>query len=83
MSVSLTAGDWDVSGVVNFQFSNTSATQLISGISTTGDTLQTNGGEGYLGAVFATVSTVQALPVTRIRMSLASTTTVYVATNHA
>lgn len=82
-SVSLTAGDWDVSGVVDYTFAATTAfTSLIQGISTASasvgaqDTfsqlsLATNVPGGTTDSSFVT-------PV--VRISIAGTTTVYLVT---
>lgn len=79
-SISLTAGDWDVTGGVTFQTAvNTSVTQIIGGISTTTATLGADG--TYARSTFAAVVpgaveyADQVAPVTRL--SLAATTTVY------
>jgi len=76
-SISLTAGDWDVSGMCGFTLSNTS-TIMQSSISLTSATQDvSNGAYVRLGAAGTLIGTYQnALPTTRI--SIASTTTVYV-----
>lgn len=77
-SISLSAGDWDVTGVVAFNPGATTVTTYLSGgISTTSATL------GSLGSYFAnpfaiattTTDAAEPCPVTRI--SIAGTTTVY------
>jgi hypothetical protein len=76
-SVSLTAGDWDVSGSVQFIGAGvTSASFLGSGISTTSATL---GAVGSLHVLQFTMSgpTANHLPTPILRLSLASTTTVF------
>lgn len=77
MSESLTAGDWDVSGSVQFvPAASTTVSSIAVGISTTSATLGALGSFNSLPATFATgVSSVLSSPV--FRVSLASTTTVY------
>lgn len=81
-SISLTAGDWDVSAVVAFvTAATTSVTLQIGGISTTSATLPTTVSYGGLTqlALEAEVpgAATAALPVPVTRISVASTTTVY------
>ena len=79
-SISLTAGDWDVRGmIVTKAAAGTTTTYVWGSISTTTATLATLGAEnnsilvnGALGA-----SNNDALPVGPMRMSLSGTTTVY------
>jgi hypothetical protein len=80
-SVSLTAGDWDVSGTVQFvPAGTTTIAGIASGISTTSATL---GGVGSFNSTQATHTTgaaqMQSTPV--LRLSLATTTTVYLVAN--
>ena len=89
-SISLTAGDWDVSGVVDYTFgATTSYTQLQAGISLTSATLAGQAGGGGLGTdpnvQFATPAQVPtalpyALDIPLTRVSLAATTTVFLVT---
>lgn len=84
-SISLTAGDWDVEGNVAFASGGSTITNYeIGAISTTSATLPTApyGGGGF------TLSTPNyagggsnIIPTGRMRLSLASTTTVYLVTN--
>jgi len=80
-SISLTAGDWDVWGNIGFiQAAGTTLSFIECGISTTDNTLPTspNGG-GYMtfSLTFAAGSTSQVFPIGMTRISVASTTTVY------
>lgn len=79
VSVSLTAGDWDVDGVVNFlPAATTSLTELSAGASSTDNTLGADGtfiGDTIAAAVLGAVTLRKAIPTQRF--SLASTTTVY------
>jgi hypothetical protein len=85
-SLSLTAGDWDVSGSVQFDVgATTNITYWYSSISTTSATLGGNANSNNstsptaAGTVFgATAFTLQSPTV---RISIASTTTVYLVTN--
>lgn len=81
-SVSLTAGDWDVSGSVRFNPSGTTTIQaLVAAISTTSATV--TGSLGTYAQITAPLTTGGAnvinTPTTRI--SISSTTTVYLVTN--
>lgn len=80
-SISLTAGDWDVSGSIQFvPAGTTTIAGIASGISTTSATL---GGVGSFNSTQATHTTgasqIQSTPV--LRLSLAATTTVYLVAN--
>lgn len=77
VTLSLTAGDWDVFGNLSF-VPNASSTiaSLATSISLTTDTLEVNAGLTSLVAVFTTGST-QYLCAGVTRMSLSGTTNVY------
>lgn len=78
-SISLTAGDWDVSGVVTYiPAASTVINSQAAGISTTSATLPA-GSIGAFNLLAATLGTgaAQAYPSPTVRVSLASTTTVY------
>ena len=79
-SISLTAGDWDVTGVVDYTFdATTSVTDLAQGISTTTDTLgaQDTYSSVVTPASVPTAANDAALVTPLVRISIASTTTVY------
>jgi hypothetical protein len=82
-SVSLTAGDWDVEGVVAFNGgATTTVSYLSAAVSTTSATLPTSGLVGFSQSVYPSAPTVfntglVLLPTGRLRVSIASTTTVY------
>lgn len=76
-SVSLTAGDWDVSANVNFTLSSATATMFEAGLSSTTATLPTDGSECYSGVVTTLLSETNGIAVSRKRFSLSTTTTVY------
>jgi len=77
-SISLTAGDWDITGLIFFNFgSGTTSTYSIGAISTTSATIP--GSPYFSTQLFATQNTGTgcALPVPTIRLNITSTTTVY------
>lgn len=79
-SISLTAGDWDVSGTVVFNpASGTIMTLAIGAINTTSATIPTRPASGGIAQIAATApATVgHSLAVGVVRISVASTTTVY------
>lgn len=79
-SISITAGDWDVWGNVLFlPNAATTVTHIRGGINTTTDTMPTAPAGGAIGMIQATLGTglVQGIPGLFRRMSVASTTTVY------
>lgn len=85
-SVSLTAGDWDVSAACNFVGSGITATVYSCGLGTTTDTQLTDAGGGGVGtdpvathgATFGTtLSLTYQVPLAPVRVSLAATTTIY------
>jgi len=76
-SISLTAGDWDVSGAVQFiGASVTSASFLASGVSTTSATLGAFGQNNVLQFTMTSPSA-NHLPTPVWRLSISSTTTVF------
>jgi hypothetical protein len=80
-SISLTAGDWDVTGIVYFlPASTTSITELVTAINTTDNTVDATSGKylddlraAYVPGASSVIT--QALPA--VRLSLSATTTVY------
>lgn len=76
-SISLTAGDWDVEGNVNVTLGTATLTAQAAGISTTSATLPTDGSEVYSGLQLTTTNAVDSITLPRKRISVASTTTVY------
>lgn len=76
-SITLTAGDWDVAGNVNVACSSATHTGSTAGFSTTSATPPTDGSEGYNGTQLTTASATLSVPVVLGRVSLTSTTTVY------
>ena len=84
-SMSLTAGDWDVSGQVDFVLSGVTATLFQSGISLTTNTLPAQVGGSGLGTdalvgvplLTTVLSATYCQGIAPVRISLAITTTVY------
>lgn len=79
VSLSLTAGDWDVSGSINYIQTGATATAISAGITTTSATVPVDGSEVYNGTLGTelTVTVGDALAVKRI--SLSATTSVRLA----
>jgi hypothetical protein len=90
-SISLTAGDWDVSSVVDFNLTGATATLIQSGPSLVSTTLPTQPGGSGLGTdalaqlqlALVTVSGVLGLDSNPVRLSVAATTTVYLVASSA
>lgn len=84
-SISLTAGDWDVSGTVNFALTGVTGTLFQAAISLTSATLSTQPGGSGLGTdpliivplITTTLSATYSCSIPPVRISLAATTTVY------
>ena len=86
LSLSLTAGDWDVSGVVNRDLGGVTATRYTAAISPTANTVPAQAGGGGVGpdsvvGCFATFGTTitgsYTTAVGPVRVSLAAPTTIY------
>jgi len=80
-SISLTAGDWDVSGLVSYSPSAATVTQKIGGINTTSATVPNDGSAVYSGAQLTTSSVLDSVTVPVKRVNVSSTTTVYLVGN--
>lgn len=84
-SISLTAGDWDVSGQVDFVLAGVTATLFQSGISVVSATLPSQPGGSGLGTdalanvplLTTVLSATYAQSCGVVRVSIAATTTVY------
>jgi hypothetical protein len=80
-SVTLTAGDWDVSGVIRAVPAGSTAVQgVIAGINTTSGASAGLGTQSNINATLTT-GAIQELATPTVRMSFASTTTVYLNAN--
>lgn len=82
-SISLTAGDWDVQGVVVYVPAvGTTTAQASVGISTTDNTLPTVAAENNYSALGTSAASIGCAPnVGSTRISIGSTTTVYIVAN--
>lgn len=78
-SISLTAGDWDVTGVIGFAEAATTKLDHLSGsISLTTDTDGAeNADTGHSYAANVSANPTQTMPLPTVRFSLAGTTTIY------
>lgn len=76
-SISLTAGDWDVEGNVNFTESSATVTGRQGCVNSTSATMSSDGTEVYCGTVTTTTSETNSTTLPRKRISIAATTTVY------
>lgn len=84
-SISLGAGDWDVSGVINYILTGVTGTLFQSGVSLTDNTLPTQAGGSGLGTdgvvnvplVTTTLSATFGSAISPVRVSIAATTTIY------
>lgn len=76
-TLSLTAGDWDVEGNVNFSGTTATETAAIAGISSTSATVPTDGSEAYSGILTTTATEKDSITLPMKRFSLAVTTMIY------
>ena len=85
-SITLTAGDWDISGVIDFNpAATTSVTNITAGVSLTSATLAGQTGGSGLGTdptmawnqAASVPAAVMAMEVPVVRLSITATTTVY------
>lgn len=84
-SVSLTAGDWEVTGTVTtIPAGGTTVSQRAAGISTTSATLPGSNTGGYVQLNYSSAAgSAEAIQAPVVRISLASTTTVYLVTQES
>ena len=76
-SISLTAGDWDVDGHVNFTETTSTVTARSAGLTSTSATVPTDGSEAFCGVQSTVTSETNSITPSRKRFSLSATTTVY------
>lgn len=76
-SISLTPGDYDVSGHVTILGTGVTTTAQAAGIGATSATLPTDGSEAYGALQLTTTTANQSLSLSRKRISLAVITTIY------
>ncbi len=80
-SISLTAGDWDVEGNVNYSLTAATVAQNVAAINSTSATVPTDGTQVYSGATAAASSAPDSITLPRKRISISATTTVYLVAN--
>lgn len=80
-TISLTAGDWDVEGLVNFKETSATVTARSAGINTASATLPGTEVIGYNGQQTTTLTVNNSAPLTRVRVSISGTTTIYLVAN--
>jgi hypothetical protein len=76
-SITLTAGDWEVSGAVNFVTTSATLSLGEGAISGTTATLTTTGQEGFAGPIQTSASTTTGCAVPARRITVSATTTYY------
>lgn len=76
-SISLTAGDWDVEGNVNYIAATATVTTKQAAVNSTSATLPTDGSEVYSGVQMTLVSVTDGIGLPRKRINVNITTTVY------
>jgi len=76
-SISLTAGDWDVIGAINFVSASATVTQKCAGITTTSVTIPSDGSEVFNGSQTTVASFTDGITLPRKRINVSGTTTVY------
>lgn len=76
-SISLTAGDWDVEGWVNFAATGGTTTGRVASISATSATHPIDGSQIHQGYQTTTLTETTSVSLPRKRISLAATTTIY------
>lgn len=77
ISVTLTAGDWDVTSLASVTETTSTVTLRSAGITSTSATMPTDGSEGYNGVQSVVTSETNSIPLNRKRFSLSTTTTIY------
>lgn len=77
VSISLTAGDWDVSGNININETTSTVTERVGGVTSTIGTIPVDGSECYNGNLVTLLSGKNTISVPRKRFSLNATTTIY------
>ncbi len=76
-SISLTAGDWDVTGTVSFTETTATVSARSAGLSSTSATIPTDGSEAFCGVQSTVTSETNSIALVRKRFSLSATTTIY------
>lgn len=78
-SISLTAGDWDVTGIAAFALNGATATEAVGAVSvnTANTTTDHVPADNQVGCVAPTATLVSSATISAYRLSLSATTTVY------
>lgn len=76
-NLSLTAGDWEVEGMVSYTLTGATTTAYSAGTTSTSATVPTDGSEGYSAVVTTALTDTETITLGRKRFSLSGTTTVY------
>lgn len=80
-SISLTAGDWDVEGNVNYGETASTVTARAAGITSTDATIPVDGSQANCGVQSVVTSEKNTITLPRKRFSLSGTTTIYLVAN--
>lgn len=76
-SISLTAGDWDVEGNVNFTATTATITATSAGVGTSSNSIPTDGSEVYSGITPTTTTEINSITMPRKRVNTSITTNVF------
>lgn len=76
-SIALTAGDWDVEGIISFNGTTSTITALVADTGITTNTLTLDPLTNIQSPLTTTTTTAHSLPLTRKRVALSVTTTIY------
>lgn len=80
-SVSLTAGDWNCSGNINYSATLATVTQKVGGLTATSATIPTTGKEVNSAVSMTLLTNIDGVTIPMQRFSLPSTTTIYLVAN--
>jgi hypothetical protein len=78
LNLTLTAGDWDVEGNVNFTLTGATVTQKTAGLSTISATLPTDGTQVFNGSIQTLITGSDSVVLPRKRINVSASTTLYV-----
>lgn len=76
-TISVTAGDWDIEGNVNFNETSSTVSARSAGVTSTSATIPTDGSQGYCGVQSTVTSEINTITLPRKRVSVSGTTTIY------
>lgn len=77
-TIALTAGDWDLTGLITFNEGSATVTERLAGITGTSATISLDGTEGYNGYQTTTLTTKNTVTLSRQRASLSGSLTIYI-----